>query len=119
RYVTNNADLLRGGGSLGTMEATNAYVWAKRMKSFACSWSKKGAEAMALVLCRTCAKRPLVAPGKDAFYTDAEKAKVAKTLAQRGSEAAKITSTGKGYLPPHAVSTWSLSRGKRFRAATC
>ncbi|MEG0666898.1 UPF0236 family transposase-like protein, partial [Gordonibacter sp.] len=50
RYVTNNADLLRGGGSLGTMEATNAYVWAKRMKSFACSWSRKGAEAMALVL---------------------------------------------------------------------
>ena len=33
-YVANHADLLRGGGSLGTMEATNAYVWAKRMKSF-------------------------------------------------------------------------------------
>lgn len=118
-YVRSNADLLRGGGSLGTMEATNAYVWAKRMKSFACSWSRKGAEAMALVLCRTCTGRPLVAPPKDAFYTEEEKARAAKTLARRGAEAAKLKSAGEGYLPPHGVSTWSLPRDKRFRAAAC
>ena len=99
-YVANHADLLRGGGSLGTMEATNAYVWAKRMKSFGCAWSKRGAANMALVLCRVCANRPLVAPPKDALFTPAERAKEAASVARRGAEAAAQLTVGKGWEPP-------------------
>lgn len=99
-YVANHAGLLRGGGSLGTMEATNAYVWAKRMKSFGCSWSRRGANNMALVLCRVCAGRPLVAPPKDALFTAADKAKEAASLAKRGAEAAKQLTVGRGWEPP-------------------
>lgn len=98
-YVAGRADLLRGGGSLGTMEATNAYVWAKRMKSFGCAWSRRGAANMALVLCRVCAGRPLVAPPKDALFTAAEKAKEAASLAKRGAEAAAQLTVGKGWEP--------------------
>ena len=99
-YVANHADLLRGGGSLGTMEATNAYVWAKRMKSFGCAWSRRGAANMALVLCRVCANRPLVALPKGALFTAAEKAKEAASLAKRGAEAAARLIVGKGWEPP-------------------
>ena len=99
-YVASHADLLRGGGSLGTMEATNAYVWAKRMKSFGCSWSRRGANNMALVLCRTCASRPLVAPPKDALFTAAERAREAASVARRGAEAAAQLTVGRGWKPP-------------------
>lgn len=99
-YVANHADLLRGGGSLGTMEATNAYVWAKRMKSFGCAWSRRGANNMALVLCRVCAGRPLVAPPKGALFTAAERAREAASVAKRGAEAARQLTVGKGWEPP-------------------
>ena len=99
-YVANHADLLRGGGSLGTMEATNAYVWAKRMKSFGCAWSKRGANNMALVLCRVCANRPLVAPPKDALFTVVEKAKEVASIAKRGAKATAQRTVGRGWEPP-------------------
>lgn len=99
-YVARHAELLRGGGSLGTMEATNAYVWAKRMKSFGCAWSRRGAANMALVLCRVCADRPLVAPPKGALFTAAEKAREAASIAKRGAEAAARLTVGKGWEPP-------------------
>jgi hypothetical protein len=118
-YVSSNAELLRTGGSLGTMEATNATVWAKRMKSFGCSWSKDGAEAMALVLCRTCASRPLVAPPKDAFFSETEKARADAVIARRGAEAAAQYSSGHGWEPPHMAQTWALPREQCFRARTC
>lgn len=117
-YVANHADLLRG-GSLGTMEATNAYVWARRMKSFGCSWSRLGANNMALALCRVCAKRPLPAPPKDAFFTQPQIKKQAEAIARRGRECAKQLAVGSGYLPEHTAQTWSLPGAKGFRARPC
>ena len=70
------------------------------MKSFGCSWSRRGAANMALVLCRVCAGRPLVAPPKGALFTAAEKAKEAASVAKRGAEAAKQLTVGKGWEPP-------------------
>ena len=101
-YVAGHAELLRGGGSLGTMEGTNAYVWAKRMKSFGCSWSRRGAGNMALVLCRVCASRELELPPKGAFFTASELGKAAESLARKGAEAARQLATGKGWEPPSA-----------------
>lgn len=98
-YVRDNADLLRGGGSLGTMEATNAYAWAKRMKSCGISWSRRGAESMALVLCRTAAKRPLIAPPKDAFFTGPEAGRREAAVEEAGRAAARQEAAGSGWWP--------------------
>lgn len=119
RYVRANAGRIRNPGNLGTMEATNAYVWAKRMKSFGCSWSKGGAESMALLLCRTCAGRPLALPPKDAFFDGRQVRRATAYVAARGAEAARAASAGDGWEPRHAVQTWTLPRAKRFRALTC
>ena len=43
KYKKSNVELLKAKFNLGTIKATNAYVWAKRMKRFGCAWSKKGA----------------------------------------------------------------------------
>ena len=118
-YITSNAELLRNDASLGTMEATNATVWAKRMKSFGCSWSKKGAEAMALVLCRVCANRPLIVPKKDVLFSEQEQAQALKVMAEKGSAAARMEIVGEGWLPPFNISTWKLPKNKQFRARTC
>ena len=101
------------------MEATNATVWAKRMKSFGCSWSKKGAEAMALVLCRVCANRPLIVPKKDVLFSEQEQAQALKVMAEKGSAAARMEIVGEGWLPPFNISTWKLPKNKQFRARTC
>lgn len=117
-YVSSNADLLRG-TSLGTMEATNAYAWAKRMKSFGCSWSRAGADAMAKVISRTACGRPLAPFPKDAFYTEEELGRRERAIAERGQEAARQMSAGSGWEYPNGVQTWTLPREQRFRARTC
>ena len=59
-----------------------------------------GAANMALVLCRVCANRPLVAPPKDALFTAAEKSMEAASVARRGAEAAAQITVGRGWEPP-------------------
>ena len=117
-YVSSNADLLRG-TSLGTMEATNAYAWAKRMKSFGCSWSRAGADAMAKVISRTACGRPLAPFPKDALFTEGEIGLRERAVAERGAEAARQMSVGSGWEYPNGVQTWTLPREQRFRARTC
>ncbi len=110
-YVERHADLLRGGGSLGTMEATNAYVWAKRMKSFGCSWGRRGAGNMALVLARVHGNRPLVAPPKGALFTGADDRRRDAALAARGALAARQTTAGSGWEPKTATFPHARSAG--------
>lgn len=118
-YVANHAELLRGGGPLGTMEATIAYSWAKRMKHKACAWSRQGAENMALVLSLLCANRPLVTPPKDVFFTDAQNKAKNMSVAKRGMDTIKQTVVGMGSLPVRNVQTWMLPSEQRFKARTC
>lgn len=64
KYILNNLDLLKSGFNLGTMEATHAYVWAKRMKRIGGAWSKKGAHAMAVLLAHYNSGKKFIAPSK-------------------------------------------------------
>jgi hypothetical protein len=59
-YLTNNLDLLAQGRgpSMGTMEGSNAHVWAARMKVWGGAWSRRGAQAMAAI-------RACIASGED------------------------------------------------------
>ena len=70
-YMEANADAVRfPTPSLGTMEGTNAHVGAARLKGLGRSWSRRGAEAMCLIRCALACGRPLVAPPKQAFFTE-------------------------------------------------
>ena len=99
RYVQNGREFLRERFNLGTMEATNAYVWAKRMKRFGCAWSARGAYAMALLLARIHSGLEPIAPAADAFYTEKEEEKRIGFLSDAGGIAARQISVGSGYEP--------------------
>lgn len=117
-YMLNNADcVVFPKESMGTMEGTNAYVGAARMKGRGMSWSRKGAEAMCLIRCAIAEGRPLVAPKFPALYSKREERAAEKFLAKslsRGPE-----SCGSGWAPPHQASTWAMRSNARFRAGSC
>ena len=117
-YMLNNADcVVFPREYMGTMEGTNAYVGAARMKGRGMSWSRKGAEAMCLVRCAIAEGRPLVAPKFPALYSKREERAAEKFLAKslsRGPE-----SCGSGWAPPHQASTWAMRFSARFRAGSC
>ena len=117
-YMLNNADcVVFPKETMGTMEGTNAYVGAARMKGRGMSWSRKGAEAMCLVRCALAEGRPLVAPKFPALYSKKEERAAEKFLAKslsRGPE-----SCGSGWAPPHQATTWAMKSNARFRAGSC
>ena len=103
--------------SMGTMEGTNAYVGAARMKGRGMSWSRKGAEAMCLVRCAIAEGRPLIAPKFPALYSKKEERAAERFLAKslsRGPE-----SCGSGWAPPPQASPRPLRSSARFRAGSC
>jgi hypothetical protein len=66
-YLKSNIALIERGlnPSMGTMEGTNAHVYAARMKVWGGAWSRAGALAMALVRARIASGQPLIAPRPD------------------------------------------------------
>lgn len=116
--MPNNADcVVFPRESMGTMEGTNAYVGAARMKGRGMPWSRKGAEAMRLVRCAIAEGRPLVVPKFPALCSKREERAAEKFLAKslsRGPE-----SCGSGWAPPHQASTWAMRSSACFRAGSC
>lgn len=99
-YAAGRAGPLRGGGSLGTMEAADAHARAERTRSSGRPRPKRGASNVALAPCRACASRPLAAPPEGALSTAAERAGEASSVARRGDEAAARLAAGGGREPP-------------------
>jgi hypothetical protein len=66
-YLRSNVSLIGQGRypSMGTMEGTNAHVYAARMKVWGGAWSRAGALAMALVRAHIASGHPLIAPKTD------------------------------------------------------
>lgn len=116
-YAASNAHAIRAhGASLGTAEATNSRI-ASRMKGRAMSWSRRGAEAMALIRCALMSGRALIAPEKKVFFTEKEIERMTRTGPKSAGEIP--ARTGEGYLPPHQMATSSLKTKAGFRANTC
>lgn len=111
-YIVNNAELLRSGFNLGTMEATNAYVWAKRMKRFGCAWSRRGAEAMAILLSRIHSHQKLIAPRKDALFSIDQVKRMEAKIQERGMRAAMQFRCGCGYEPARGHIPWHGASGE-------
>jgi hypothetical protein len=66
-YLKSNMALIERGlhPSMGTMEGTNAHVYAARMKAWGGAWSRAGALAMALVRARIASRQELISPRLD------------------------------------------------------
>ena len=99
-YIYNNIDLIKTSFNLGTMEATHAYVWGKRMKHIGGAWTKKGAHAMAVLLAYVHSGKKLITPKKCRIYSEQDKIKIDDVLGKLGGKIATITSVGQGYEPP-------------------
>jgi len=71
-YLKSNVSLIERGlpHSMGTMEGTNAHVYAARMKIWGGGWSRKGALAMALVRSWAASGKDLIAPKLDNVLFD-------------------------------------------------
>lgn len=104
-YLQENSELIkRGAGpSMGTMEGTNAHVYAARMKVWGGAWSRHGATYMAALRAHISSGRKLIVPKADnVLYDDYQIAR-----RRRFEEEALREKTlriqlhkGKGYEPP-------------------
>lgn len=99
KYISNNIDLVKSDFNLGTMEATNAYVWAKRMKHIGGAWSVRGGSAMAIILAQIHSKRKLIPPLKNVFFTKQETKQKEKIQDKVSCRVANQTRVGCGYEP--------------------
>lgn len=98
-YIFNNIDLIKTSFNLGTMEATHAYVWGKRMKHIGGSWTKKGAHAMAVLLAHMHSGKKLIVHKKPRIFDNSDQIKINKSLNSTAKEIVKMTSIGQGYEP--------------------
>lgn len=99
KFISNNINLIKAGFNLGTMEGTNAYVWAKRMKHIGGAWSTHGGNAMAVLLAQIHSGRKLIPPLKRVFFTKQDEIKKEDIQNDISSKIAKQTKVGHGYEP--------------------
>jgi hypothetical protein len=103
-YLISNMELIKKGPgpSMGTMEGTNAHVYAARMKIWGGAWSRSGAAAMAAVRAQIASNLPLITPRPDnAVYDDSQirrKITYEEGLLEQNYE--RPNSSGHGYEPP-------------------
>ncbi|MCL2751033.1 MAG: UPF0236 family protein [Coriobacteriia bacterium] len=91
---------LYGRMSLGTMEGTNAKVYAARLKVWGCSWSRRGAIAMARIRAAIASGMDLVAPPYRGWFSQEERKRREKPLGPTAKEVP--ATTGEGWEPPQA-----------------
>jgi hypothetical protein len=82
---------------LGSMEGTNAKVYAARLKVWGCAWSERGALAMMRIRAAIASNHELIAPAYDSWLTEKEKARI-EVYNKRTVTVPK--SIGSGYEPP-------------------
>lgn len=106
-YLQTNIEMIRRGirNNMGTMEGTNAHVYAARMKVWGGGWSRAGAQAMALIRARLASGKDLIAPKPDnVLFTDEQhrrRRRFAEAALRKPSWRAH-ESSGQGYEPPQA-----------------
>jgi hypothetical protein len=85
---------------LGTIEGTNAKVYAARLKVWGCAWSERGALAMMRIRAAIHSGKKLPAPVYDPWLTKREKEKIeaSKTFSFQVPE-----KSGDGYTPPQGT----------------
>ena len=103
--------------SMGTMEGTNAHLYAARMKVWGGAWSVKGASDMARIRAALASGDALPVPRREQAFKDKDKRRRTAILEKRcyGSGYEMVRSDGKGYEPP-AGRLMPFSTRQPFRA---
>lgn len=102
-YIRNNRISIQADApSMGTMEGTQAHLYAARMKVWGGAWSRQGASDMARIRATLASGEALPVPVREAAFRDRDRKRRTAILEKRdyafGYE--MVVSDGKGYEPP-------------------
>lgn len=102
-YIRNNrASIEADAPSMGTMEGTQAHVYAARMKVWGGAWSREGASDMARIRSTLASGEALPVPVREQAFRAKDRTRRTAILEKRryGFAYEMVRSDGKGYEPP-------------------
>lgn len=102
-YITNNRSSIEASApSMGTMEGTNAHLYAARMKVWGGAWSRKGASDMARIRATLASGDTLPVAAREAAFREKDRRRRSAILEKQRhiSSHEMVHSDGKGYEPP-------------------
>ena len=105
-YIENNYEsICAKTPSMGTMESTNAHVYASRMKAFGGGWSQRGASDMARIRSYVFSGDDLLMPKREQVFSKKDIQRRNRVLLEICAKDAMgagdvVQSEGKGYEPP-------------------
>jgi hypothetical protein len=102
-YIKNNRTSIEADTpSMGTMEGTQAHLYAARMKVWGGAWSREGASDMARIRATLASGDKLPVPVREAAFRDKDRRRRSAILEKRryGSGYKMVLSDGEGYEPP-------------------
>jgi hypothetical protein len=117
-YIENNrASIEAHTPSMGTMEGTNAHLYAARMKVWGGAWSREGASDMARIRAALASGEALPVPVRESAFKGRDRRRRDRILERmrHGSGFQMVLSDGEGYEPP-AGHLLPLSTRQPFRA---
>ena len=116
-YIRNNrASMMADAPSMGTMEGTQAHLYAARMKVWGGAWSREGASDMARIRATLASGDVLPVPVREQAFRAKDRKRRSAILEKRryGSGYEMVLSDGKGY-EPRAGHLMPLSTRQPFR----
>jgi len=117
-YLTNNrASIMADAPSMGTMEGTQAHLYAARMKVWGGAWSREGASDMARIRATLASGEALPVPAREQAFRDKDRKRRAAILEKQryGFGYEMVLSDGGGY-EPRAGRLMPFSTRQPFRA---
>lgn len=117
-YIRNNrASIEADAPSMGTMEGTNAHLYAARMKVWGGAWSREGASDMARIRSTLASGETLPVPVREAAFREKDRRRRSAILEKRsyGFGYEMVLSDGEGY-EPRAGHLMPFSTHQPFRA---
>lgn len=101
-YIENNKEaIVKAAPSMGTMEGTNAHLYAARMKVWGGAWSKEGASDMARIRARIHSGETLPVPKREQDFgeKDRKRREALRDKLRYEFKYEMVLSDGKGYEP--------------------
>ena len=102
-YIENNrASIMADTPGMGTMEGTQAHLYAARMKVWGGAWSREGASDMARIRSTLASGETLPVPAREQAFRAKDRKRRSAILEKRryGSSYEMVLSDGGGYEPP-------------------
>lgn len=117
-YIRNNrASIMADAPGMGTMEGTQAHLYAARMKAWGGAWSREGASDMARIRSTLASGEALPVPAREQAFRAKDRSRRSAILEKRryGFSYEMVVSDGEGYEPRSGHLT-PFSTRQPFRA---